>query len=138
MQAIIMHKWHSHARRHLTVDITLYTIQMGFFIADLSIVGLTLGRSFLVLSRRRVAVGAATATSALDASATGLACTVLELCTGCICVRNLWRAPACSAAAACTCCCELASVSDITVSLCCGHGAGAVMKLHQQCFQLPG
>lgn len=45
LQAIIIHKWHSHARRRLLWDIGLYLLLMVLFIADLCLVGLSMGRS---------------------------------------------------------------------------------------------
>ena len=81
-----MHKWHSHARRHLLVDIGLYTILMILFVSDLSIIGLTMGRSLI----SDPAITSDTASSVLDTSPYGLASTVQELLIAWICIRNLW------------------------------------------------
>jgi hypothetical protein len=86
-----MHKWQSHARRHLLFDIGLYALLMALFISDLSIIGLTMGRSFLSPDAlARFGGEVPTARSVLDRSPYGLASTVQELCIACICVRNLW------------------------------------------------
>lgn len=85
-----MHKWHSHARRHLLFDIGLYALLMALFISDLSIIGLTMGRSFLPPETLQRLGDVPTARNVLDSSPYGLASTVQELCIGWICLRNLW------------------------------------------------
>jgi hypothetical protein len=88
-----MHKWYSHARWHLVTDISLYAALMILFISDLSIVGLTMGRSFIsvdIVHSSTLGLNAATAHSLMDNSSYGLASTVQELCMACICLRNLW------------------------------------------------
>ena len=85
-----MHKWHSHARRHLLVDLSLFMLLMLLFIVDLSIVGLSMGRSFIATSPEDIAAMAVPTTKGLlDQSRFGIASTTLELVMTLICLRTL-------------------------------------------------
>ena len=121
LQAIIMHKWQSHARRHLIFDIALYALLMALFISDLSIIGLTMGRSFLSAEALASFGGdVPTAQSVLDASPYGLASTVQELCIAWICLRNLW----CALLAWCCYIRIVLGFSSILVRMCSAPGSG--------------
>lgn len=88
LQAIIIHKWHSHARRHLLFDMGLYLMLMVLFIADLCLVGLSMGRS--PLEENWVSVESPAGHRFTDARATGLASALLEVVMLLICIRDLW------------------------------------------------
>jgi hypothetical protein len=95
MQAIIMHKWLSHARHHLLVDAGLYVLLTVLFVANLSVIGLTMGRSIIVrLPDTSGPQGATditvTARSVADVSTYGLLSSTLEVVIAMICFRNLW------------------------------------------------
>jgi hypothetical protein len=86
MQAIIIHKWHSHARRRLLFDMGLYLMLMLFFIVDLCLVGLTMGRSPLDATW----VSDESANRFANDGARSLASALMEVAMALICVRDLW------------------------------------------------
>lgn len=69
----------------------MYMLQMALYISDLSVVGLTLGRTFITSDKLKRSANSnrATAHGLLDTSPYGMACTVQELVIIAICVKNL-------------------------------------------------
>jgi hypothetical protein len=95
MQAIIMQKWLSHARYHLLIDASLYVLLMVLFIANLSVVGLTMGRTIMVTlpetsESQEPAQAPVTARSVGDGSMYGVLSSTLDVVIAAICFRNLW------------------------------------------------
>jgi hypothetical protein len=91
-QALIIHKWKTHARKHLLLDIGLYSMVMVFFIADLCLVGLTMGRSPLDDSWMDEHGSGNRFQADSDSRATLLASVMLEFAMLIICFRDLWYA----------------------------------------------
>ena len=85
LQAIIMHKWHSHARRRLLLDMGLYLLLMVLFIADLCLVGLALGRSPLEETLASDENG-----SNPSISTHGFAMARIEVMMLILCIRDMW------------------------------------------------
>jgi hypothetical protein len=92
LQAIILLKWRQNVRNWLLLDIAVYVLQMVLFVCDLSIVGLTMGRTLISnnrLTRNSAGIAHATAHGLLDMSPYGLTCSIFECVILIICAKNL-------------------------------------------------
>lgn len=103
LQALIQHKWHSHARRYLITEIGLYPLATLLLLVDLSLIGRSianhsqLGHSgALIIDFSGAATSNMTANGLRDLSPTSLVSSLCEVSMLGLVARGIWYATSAS------------------------------------------